>query len=114
MPETESEMPELESNAETPGGAGRTADTRSVQAAIDSGSPFATMTHDALGDTQADLEVSDFSLSYGPKKALFGISMRIPTGKVTSLIGPSGCGKSTLLRSVNRMNDLIEGAVINR
>ncbi len=35
--------------------------------------------------------------------------MPIPRGKVTALIGPSGCGKSTLLRSVNRMNDLIDG-----
>ena len=38
--------------------------------------------------------------------------MTIPKGKVTALIGPSGCGKSTLLRSVNRMNDLIDGVRI--
>ncbi len=51
--------------------------------------------------------VDDFSLWYGPKRALTNVSMQIAVNKVTALIGPSGCGKSTLLRSVNRMNDLI-------
>ena len=39
--------------------------------------------------------------------------MNVPKGKITALIGPSGCGKSTLLRSVNRLNDLIDGVRIN-
>ncbi len=54
------------------------------------------------------LEIEQFSLWYGEKRALFDITIPIPQGKVTALIGPSGCGKSTLLRSVNRMNDLID------
>ncbi len=58
------------------------------------------------------LEIRDFSLWYGAKQALFGIDMAVPRGKVTALIGPSGCGKSTLLRSVNRINDLVEGVRI--
>jgi phosphate transport system ATP-binding protein len=53
--------------------------------------------------------VKDFSLWYGAKQALYSNAMPVPKGQVTALIGPSGCGKSTLLRSVNRMNDLIDG-----
>ncbi|MFQ3620595.1 MAG: phosphate ABC transporter ATP-binding protein PstB [Spirochaetales bacterium] len=59
------------------------------------------------------LRVVDFNLWYGDTQALFNISMDIPRGKVTALIGPSGCGKSTLLRSVNRLNDLIDGVRIS-
>ncbi len=47
---------------------------------------------------------------YGKKQALFDINLEIPENKVTALIGPSGCGKSTYLRTLNRMNDLIDGA----
>lgn len=54
----------------------------------------------------------NLDLYYGKKKALNGISLTIPTNKVTALIGPSGCGKSTYLRSLNRMNDLIDGVKI--
>lgn len=46
---------------------------------------------------------------YGKKQALFNINLEIPERKVTALIGPSGCGKSTYLRTLNRMNDLIDG-----
>jgi phosphate transport system ATP-binding protein len=49
----------------------------------------------------------------GTAQALFGVEMRIPRNEVTAFIGPSGCGKSTLLRCFNRMNDLIDGVVIN-
>lgn len=55
------------------------------------------------------IEVRDFNLFYGSKQALFDINMDVEQGLVTALIGPSGCGKSTLLRSLNRMNDLIDG-----
>ncbi|MCG8538294.1 MAG: phosphate ABC transporter ATP-binding protein PstB [Pseudomonadales bacterium] len=54
------------------------------------------------------LEVKDFKLYYGEKRALHGINMKIPKKRVTAFIGPSGCGKSTLLRSFNRMNDLVD------
>ena len=47
---------------------------------------------------------------YGPKQALFDVSIDIPGKAVTAFIGPSGCGKSTFLRCFNRMNDTIEGA----
>ncbi len=47
---------------------------------------------------------------YGPKQALFDVSIDIPEKAVTAFIGPSGCGKSTFLRCLNRMNDTIEGA----
>jgi phosphate transport system ATP-binding protein len=53
--------------------------------------------------------VRNMSFWYGTKQALFDISLTIPECSVMALIGPSGCGKSTFLRSLNRMNDLIEG-----
>ncbi len=51
-------------------------------------------------------------LYYSGKMALNNISIKIPEKKITAFIGPSGCGKSTFLRSINRMNDLIEGVKI--
>jgi len=51
-------------------------------------------------------------LYYSGKMALNNISIQIPERKVTAFIGPSGCGKSTFLRSLNRMNDLIDGVKI--
>lgn len=56
--------------------------------------------------------VENLNLFYGKKKALNNVSIEIPSNKVTALIGPSGCGKSTFLRSLNRMNDLIDGVKI--
>ena len=53
--------------------------------------------------------LKDVNLYYDAFQALRGVSMAIPKNAVTALIGPSGCGKSTLLRTLNRMNDLIEG-----
>ena len=76
---------------------------------VSRGAPFETETHEALGGEEAVVGIEDFNLSYGDTQALFGVDMCVPRGKVTALIGPSGCGKSTLLRSVNRMNDLIDG-----
>ena len=55
------------------------------------------------------IDVDHFSLWYGTSHALKDVSMRIGSRQVTALIGPSGCGKSTLLRSLNRLNDLVEG-----
>ena len=54
----------------------------------------------------------NMDLYYGAKQALKSISIKIPENKVTAFIGPSGCGKSTFLRSLNRMNDLIDGVKI--
>lgn len=53
--------------------------------------------------------VEDMNFYYGSSAALQNVSMKIKPNKVTALIGPSGCGKSTFLRSLNRMNDLIDG-----
>ena len=56
--------------------------------------------------------IQKLSLYYGSFHALKGIDMAIQEKKITALIGPSGCGKSTLLKTLNRMNDLIEGVKI--
>ena len=55
------------------------------------------------------LETTDLHLWYGNFEALKGISMAIPEKEITAFIGPSGCGKSTYLKTLNRMNDLVEG-----
>jgi phosphate transport system ATP-binding protein len=55
------------------------------------------------------ITVEKMNFFYGPVQALFDINMKIPEKKVTAFIGPSGCGKSTFIRSLNRMNDIIEG-----
>src|SRR5690606_23454036 len=60
----------------------------------------------------AKMETRALTLSYGKSKAIDQISVRIADRKVTALIGPSGCGKSTFLRSLNRMNDVIDGVHI--
>ncbi len=60
-------------------------------------------------DHPIKIETRNLSLFYGEKQALKSISLDIPANRVTALIGPSGCGKSTFLRSLNRMNDLIDG-----
>jgi phosphate transport system ATP-binding protein len=56
---------------------------------------------------EAVFEARDVSVFYGAKKALGGVSLRIPRSRITALIGPSGCGKTTFLRSLNRMNDSV-------
>ena len=58
------------------------------------------------------LEIKDLNLFYGDFHALKNIQMNIEENRITAFIGPSGCGKSTLLRSINRMNDLVEGCRI--
>ena len=56
--------------------------------------------------------IDNMNLHYGNFHALKGINMEIPEKEITAFIGPSGCGKSTLLKSLNRMNDLVEGCTI--
>ena len=56
--------------------------------------------------------VENLDLYYGQFKALKDVSIKIPDHEITAFIGPSGCGKSTLLKSLNRMNDLVEGCSI--
>jgi len=81
-------------------------------AAVARGESVPAEIHDELRQERHVLEIERFSLWYGEARALFDISLNVPRGKVTALIGPSGCGKSTLLRSVNRLNDLVDGVRI--
>ena len=59
------------------------------------------------------MEVSHMDLLYGDYQALTDINISFMKNMVTAMIGPSGCGKSTLLKSLNRMNDLVEGCKIS-
>lgn len=56
--------------------------------------------------------VENLDLYYGDFRALKNVGLKIPSRQITALIGPSGCGKSTLLKTLNRMNDLVEGCRI--
>jgi phosphate transport system ATP-binding protein len=55
------------------------------------------------------LETKELEVFYGSSRALHPIDLQIYKNKVTAIIGPSGCGKSTLLRTLNRMNDFVDG-----
>ena len=57
----------------------------------------------------AKMAVEHLNLFYGDFQGLRDINLTFPENQVTALIGPSGCGKSTLLKTLNRMNDLVEG-----
>ena len=57
--------------------------------------------------------IENLDLYYGDFKALKNINLNISPNEITAFIGPSGCGKSTILKSLNRMNDLVEGCRIN-
>lgn len=80
--------------------------------AIIRGEDVPAETHESVLAEEHVLSIEAFNLWYGPKQALFDINMPVTDGKVTAMIGPSGCGKSTLLRSVNRINDLIDGLTV--
>jgi phosphate transport system ATP-binding protein len=58
-------------------------------------------------------EISNLNVHYGAFHALKEINMEIEANKITAFIGPSGCGKSTLIKTLNRMNDLIDGCVVS-
>ena len=60
----------------------------------------------------AKLDIKDLNLYYGSFHALKGVNLAIDEKEITAFIGPSGCGKSTLLKTLNRMNDLVEGCKI--
>nr|WP_072514894.1 phosphate ABC transporter ATP-binding protein PstB [Ndongobacter massiliensis] len=55
------------------------------------------------------LNIHDFNCYYGDFHAIKNVTMEMMENEVTAFIGPSGCGKSTLLKSINRMNDLVQG-----
>jgi phosphate transport system ATP-binding protein len=70
---------------------------------------------ESVGATPAEtvFELDALSCWYGSFRAVRDISLDVPRNRITAIIGPSGCGKSTLLRSLNRMNDLVEGARVS-
>ncbi len=80
--------------------------------AIARGKSVPATIHDAVAREPAVVDVRAFDFWYGEKQALHSISMGMPEGKITAIVGPSGCGKSTLLRSINRLNELLEGVRI--
>ncbi len=61
---------------------------------------------------ESKISVTKLNLYYGSNHALKDVSMEIPKNEVTAFIGPSGCGKSTFLKTLNRMNDLVDGVKI--
>ena len=61
---------------------------------------------------ETKIVTTDLNLHYGSNHALKNINLDIYTNKITALIGPSGCGKSTYLKTLNRMNDLVDGVKI--
>ena len=63
-------------------------------------------------EKRTKITVRDLNLYYGDNHALKNVNMDIKENSVTAFIGPSGCGKSTFLRTINRMNDLVEGVRI--
>ena len=58
------------------------------------------------------IDIEKLNLWYGDFQALKSIELHLPANQITAFIGPSGCGKSTLLKTLNRMNDLVEGCRI--
>lgn len=57
--------------------------------------------------------IENLNVHYGSYQALKSVHLNIPANEITAFIGPSGCGKSTFLKTLNRMNDLIEGCKID-
>lgn len=74
-----------------------------------------TTVNDAeIGEEQiVVLDVQDVSVFYSDFRAVRDVTMPVVEHEITAMIGPSGCGKSTMLRSLNRMNDLIDGARVD-
>ncbi len=82
-------------------------------AATDAGSRVNVETRSAADQPAMNapiITLRDVTISYGTFDAVVGVTCDIPEHQITAMIGPSGCGKSTVLRSINRMNDLVQGA----
>jgi phosphate transport system ATP-binding protein len=62
---------------------------------------------------QTKIQIGHLNLFYDDFQALYDVNMQILSNEITAFIGPSGCGKSTLIKTLNRMNDLIEGCRIS-
>lgn len=70
------------------------------------------MVKEHISDENIKIRVEGLNFYYGKSQVLYNINISVPEKKVTALIGPSGCGKSTFLRTLNRMNDIIDGAKV--
>lgn len=79
-----------------------------VSAALDNSASTGTAVSSSTA--AARIEAKNLNFYYGDFQALKNINISLRDREITALIGPSGCGKSTFLRTINRMNDLIEGA----
>ncbi|MBP3595359.1 MAG: phosphate ABC transporter ATP-binding protein [Lachnospiraceae bacterium] len=66
-----------------------------------------------MRENMSKIEIKDVNLIYNDFQALKNINLDVEANEITAFIGPSGCGKSTLLKSLNRMNDLVEGCKIS-
>ncbi|MBY9080327.1 phosphate ABC transporter ATP-binding protein [Paenibacillus sp. HN-1] len=73
----------------------------------------ATLATDKKTDKKTIIDIEKLNLHYEAFHALKDMELQVPEKAVTAFIGPSGCGKSTLLRTLNRMNDMIPGTVID-
>jgi phosphate transport system ATP-binding protein len=93
---TETVVSEMEIRTGSPTSPGGPASAPAAAAAIPS-----------MAGRKIRMESTKLSFHYGPKQALWDITLQIPEKTVTAFIGPSGCGKSTFLRCLNRMNDII-------
>lgn len=83
---------------------------RDKNKSADNGKQKSLDVFDFSGDTA--IKVEDLDLYYGSFQALKKINMTCGKNEITAMIGPSGCGKSTLLKTLNRMNDLVEGCKV--
>ncbi len=106
--DTQSSQPVVRSVSYQPNGQRMEHEYRVIEA-IRRGEVPASTVHSEVLDAQSVIDIEKFNLWYSESKTIHDVSMKVPRGAVTALIGPSGCGKSTLLRSINRMNDLVEG-----
>ena len=84
-------------------------------AATDAGTRVNVQTRSSVDQPSLNapiITLRDVTISYGSFDAVVGVTYDIPENQITAMIGPSGCGKSTVLRSINRMNDLVQGASV--
>ena len=87
----------------------------SAPAATDAGTRVNVQTRSSADQPELNapiITLRDVTISYGTFDAVVGVTYDIPENQITAMIGPSGCGKSTVLRSINRMNDLVQGASV--
>ncbi len=80
---------------------------------LDKGSCRNTVEKTLTQTSTSKIHVEKLNLFYGTHQALFDVDIKVKPQSITAFIGPSGCGKSTFLRTLNRMNDLINGVTIN-